>query len=98
MQAAKVEGILDGPEQRVVVVGCSILHTARAVVGDYDGRDVATAGIGIAAASDASGVEVILVPGNDDGVVALGPDTGGGNRLDGIGDIGIASLEQRGVT
>src|SRR5690348_6886150 len=43
LQAAQPEGVLDGQQQGVVVVGCAVFHAARAVVGDDDGGDVAAA-------------------------------------------------------
>ena len=54
-----------------MVVGSVVLKATGTVAGNYDGRDLASAGIGVAAAT---GVAVgAFVKGDDDGVIAAVP-------------------------
>ena len=89
-QAGQPEVGLDGLQQRVVVVRSGVTHAARTVAGHHDGRHLAAARCGAAAA----GVVVTLVVGDGDGVVALCPEAGAGDRGDQLPQVRVAVGDQ----
>ena len=65
------ERLLNREQQGVVVARLRVRDPARTAVGDDDGRDLASPGIGAAAATVVAAGP--LVPGHDDRVLACAP-------------------------
>ncbi len=68
-----MEDVLQRTEQRIVVVGRIVAHSAHPKARDHDCGDLTTAWIGTTAARYPSGTAVVLIPRDDDGVIALRP-------------------------
>src|SRR6478672_9694761 len=73
--AGQTEGILEAEQQRVVVIRRVVRDRALALVGYHDRGNVAAAWVGATATGPGLTLvrEVVLVPGDDDGVAALPP-------------------------
>src|SRR5215469_15075885 len=63
-----------------------VLHAARAVAGNHYRGNLPAAGVGVTA----TGAVVAIVVGDDDGVVALGPERRGGYLAHQVTEISIA--------
>src|SRR6266568_1298071 len=98
-EARKIEGVFVAQQERVVVVGGVVPDRLLALVGDHDRDDVTAAGVGAAAAGTrlADVGEVVLVPGDDDGVAALLPDFRGHDLAHGVPDVAVAGGDQPGL-
>src|SRR5215471_209886 len=91
LQAGQPERLLQAEQQRVVVVRSVVYDVLAAVIGDHDGGHVAAARVGTAAARARLPLvgEVVLVPGDDDGVAALLPYFGTHDHADGGAHVGV---------